>query len=566
MDVSRGRHEAHRGPRRAIPERGPRGSRACAGGPGGRRHNGAPSWRAAAAPGATGLPLPARADTRFQGQRRGFEPVGQPDRGPPHEARAAAWRLRRRARPRADRATVGLAWDGRHPSAPGRHVPLVLDQVAAQHRCHRAGRAADAEPPARADRGVAGGRLDRAAVVRRRVPCDPQRCSHRRGGARSRRRTVAGRGAADRVRRSGGRAQGTAAPVTRVRGAARATAHRADRGRTLAAGARATGSRPPRDPRARQGRRRAQAPRAGRRRRAVRPVAGRRELRHGPDRGICVGHDRRRLRHRRLPRRRPRRRRRGARPAGRRAAARRGPARPVRRARAPRPVGAGCGTERPPVLVGPRRARGDGRLHGRDRDAAAARHAATRGRARRSRQLRSEATRPRAPTSEPRAPACGGRAQGRPRPPSPCRDGLDPRRRRRARVSGTAEDRDQQHRPRPDHLEPHVCAARARDDGLRDGGQGDFLARDPAGSAAARPRALGGRAPGHDDRRFDVIDASGQARRAVAGARGRAPDRTTAREPSRRARDARVPDGPQHRRAGDPRRDHVLVGRFLQRP
>ncbi len=156
------------------------------------------------------------------------------------------------------------------------------------------------EPAARPHRRVRGRGLDRAPLLRRALPRDPQR------GARA--STVAAtapqaaRGpAAARLRRPGGRAQGPAGAAARLRGAARAPARASceivgathdeidgvlldDRGVR----------------RARQGLRRAQAPGAARGGPAVRAVARRRVVRHGADRGLRRGHARRRLGHRRL--------------------------------------------------------------------------------------------------------------------------------------------------------------------------------------------------------------------------------------------------------------------------
>ena len=89
------------------------------------------------------------------------------------------------------------------------------------------GRPAGAQPPARADRRLRGGGLDRPALVRRPLPGHPQRRPRRsrRAGARGRAARPTSDVPADRVRRPGGRAQGPAAAAARLRGAARAHPH-----------------------------------------------------------------------------------------------------------------------------------------------------------------------------------------------------------------------------------------------------------------------------------------------------------------------------------------------------
>ena len=86
---------------------------------------------------------------------------------------------------------------------------------------------------------------------------------------------------------------------------------------------------------------------------------------------------------------------------------------------------------------------------------------------------------------------------------------------------------------------------------------------------AALPRArvrLADAAAGNLHRRADVLDPAGTPRRALARARGRPTNRAPAREPADRARHGRLADAAEHRRADRPRRDHVLVGRPVQRP
>ena len=95
-------------------------------------------------------------------------------------SRACAPRSRRRLRrgppPRAGRADhrLGRAHGGRR--AARRHVPLLLGPTGSRTtRATSLGARAAAEPPARADRRVRGGRLDRAALLRRPLPRHPQR-------------------------------------------------------------------------------------------------------------------------------------------------------------------------------------------------------------------------------------------------------------------------------------------------------------------------------------------------------------------------------------------------------
>ena len=127
---------------------------------------------------------------------------------------------------------------------------------------NRARGTADAQPPPRPDRRLRGGGVDRAALLRRPLPDHPQRRPRRRRTRRARRAPPADRQAQDRLRRTGGRAQGAAAAAARVRGAARAHPDRAHRDRPLRAGALPADARHARRARARQGRRRDQAHRA----------------------------------------------------------------------------------------------------------------------------------------------------------------------------------------------------------------------------------------------------------------------------------------------------------------
>ncbi len=107
------------------------------------------------------------------------------------------------------------------------HVPLLLGEPFLQRRREHVRRAPGAQPSARADRGFAGRRLDRAPVLRRSLSRDPERRSRRRGRA-GRGRTPDRRQAPDRVRRRRRRAQGPAAAAACVRGAARARPERTD--------------------------------------------------------------------------------------------------------------------------------------------------------------------------------------------------------------------------------------------------------------------------------------------------------------------------------------------------
>ncbi len=352
-----------------------------------------------------------------------------------------------------------------------------------------------AQPPARADRRLRGGGLDRPALVRRPLPGDPQR---RRTSIPSARRAAgrapAWRGAADRVRRPGGPAQGAAAAAARVRGAARAHPVRADRDRALARGARAAAAGPARRDRC-SARSTRQTKQRGARggRRAVRAVAGRGELRHGADRGVRRRHAGGRLRHRRLPRRRARRRRRAARAGRRRSGAGRVAARPVRGARAAGADGrcgrrstssASPGRGWPSRCWRPTRTRSPPR---RRLGAAPARGGAGR-RPRRPTCARTSPAR-RLPSLEPaRSPAPpqpGGRGCARRRTAGAGvarRASCWPGSRCRRSASGNIASALRQ-------LQPDVGAAGPGGDVQRDGAARGLLARDPAGRAAARPHA-----------------------------------------------------------------------------
>ena len=92
------------------------------------------------------------------------------------------------------------------------------------------------------------------------------------------------------------------------------------------------------------------------------------------------------------------------------------------------------------------------------------------------------------------------------------------------------------------------------------------LARDPARGAARRAAAARRLRAGDDDRRADVRDPAGQARRAVARPDRGAAARPAARAPARRARHAGLADAAQRARAGDPRRRDVHHDRPVRRP
>ena len=91
-------------------------------------------------------------------------------------------RLRRHPRPRAARAAGRLECRARRADAGRRHLPRLLDQAVPELPRERRRRAPDVQPPLGADRRLRGGRLDRQALVRRRVHDHPQRrrCRRRR--------------------------------------------------------------------------------------------------------------------------------------------------------------------------------------------------------------------------------------------------------------------------------------------------------------------------------------------------------------------------------------------------
>ena len=145
--------------------------------------------------------------------------------------RAAGGRVRRRPHPRAGGAGRRLGRPDERRRATCGHVPLLLGVGPAAQDRRADGRAPQAQPPERADRGLRGRGLDRPALLRRPLPRDPERRrrARRRGAGAAPPR--ARRAAADRVRRPGRRAQGPARAAARLRGAAPRGPGRADRDR-----------------------------------------------------------------------------------------------------------------------------------------------------------------------------------------------------------------------------------------------------------------------------------------------------------------------------------------------
>ena len=128
-------------------------------------------------------------------------------------------------------APVALVHHRLDEGSDRRHLPHLQREPAVERDRERAGSPPDAQPSSRPDRGVRGCGLDREAVLWRPLPNHPERRPRRQRARRARRAARANRQAQDRVRRSGGRAQGPAAPAPCVRGAARARPDRADRDR-----------------------------------------------------------------------------------------------------------------------------------------------------------------------------------------------------------------------------------------------------------------------------------------------------------------------------------------------
>ena len=101
-------------------------------------------------------------------------------------ARAARGQFRRRSHPGTGRSRGRLGRADERRRATCRHVPLLLGVGASAQARRAARRAAQAQPPARADRGVRGRGVDRAALLRRPLPGDPERrraAAGRRAGA-----------------------------------------------------------------------------------------------------------------------------------------------------------------------------------------------------------------------------------------------------------------------------------------------------------------------------------------------------------------------------------------------
>ena len=114
-------------------------------------------------------------------------------------------------------------------------------------------------------------------------------------------------------------------------------------------------------------------------------------------------------------------------------------------------------------------------------------------------------------------------------------------------------------------LQPRIRPDRTRDHVRVDGAARVLVVRDPARRDPQDADPIVRRGAGHVHRRADVFDAAGAARRAVACAGRGTAHRATARVPPGRARDARLPDAVEHRRAGRPGVGHVLLGRSVQR-
>ena len=314
----------------------------------------------------------ARPDDRLQGQRRGVEPVDHAVRRRDAAPRAAHRPLRRRPHPRAGRAADELGRDRLDAAAARRDVPLLLRQAAPERDREPARRAPGAQPPARPDRGLGGGRVDRPALVRRPLSGDPQRRPRRsRAGAP---RPPPVRGERLRIVFVGQAVERKGLPL--LLRAFEALREHIPTELTVIGPTPEELSPLMLDPRgvtrARQGRRRPQAARARAGRRAVRAVARRRELRDGADRGVRRRHAGRRVGHRRLSRRRPRRRRRRARAAS--ATRRRSPRRCATSTRSPqrRAAMARAAARDVERFAWPRvAAEVMERLRGRDRDAGA---------------------------------------------------------------------------------------------------------------------------------------------------------------------------------------------------
>ena len=309
--------------------------------------------------------------------------------------------------------------------------------------------------------------------------------------------------------------------------------------------------------------------RARGRRRAVRAVAGRRELRDGADRGVRRRDARSRIEHRRLPRRRSRRRRRRAGARRPTPGARRGAARPLRGARAPRRDGPERRHRGAALRLVARRRRGDGAptrtRSPRPAPRAPCERAAVRigrplgrpqaltARARRLPSLEPEDRRPASAPVRWRSLAAGGSRRSRSAAPCsrcwPCR-----------RSVWAASP------PRCCAPAPHSCCSalgvmcasmvlrafswyailraalpRARVK-LSDAAQGTFIGVLMSSTLPARL--------GEPSRALVVARRTGRPRENLPVVLGH----------------AGLPDAAQHRRSGDPRSDHVLLGGPVQRP
>ena len=288
-------------------------------------------------------------------QRLGLQPRRLPGRRRQAAPRAARLRPRRRPRPRA----AGARWSAPTP-APTATRPwsatfhAYSTKPLPNRRRRRLRRAPQVQPAPRADRRLRGRRLDRAALVRRRLHGDPERRRHRRA-ARPGPKPASDELAAP-VRRPARGAQGPAGAARRVRGAGRARARAADGGRRRApTSVRATS--PTRRP-ASASTRSAGSPTSELWRRLheadllCAPSLAGESFGMVLTEAFAAGHPGGRLEHRRLRRRRHRRRRRRPRPARRPAAARRGAAGAEPRLGAPRARWARRRASRPSATPG----------------------------------------------------------------------------------------------------------------------------------------------------------------------------------------------------------------------
>ena len=175
MDVSGRRHPAHRGPRGALSRRRPRRSRARPVRSGRSPRHGAAPRRRSAAPSRARLPDPARPHDRLPRQRRRLQPLLARGGPQPDAPRAALGPLRRRAPARAGRAPAVLGRLRLRARPARRHLPRVLHEPGHEQRREPARRAAPVQPPARPHRGLRGGGVDGAALLRRALPDRPQR-------------------------------------------------------------------------------------------------------------------------------------------------------------------------------------------------------------------------------------------------------------------------------------------------------------------------------------------------------------------------------------------------------